>query len=187
MYPVHFFTLSLHLSSHYLPPLLFYSLLSWHFFRCFSLLIIWREIHPQSVANKTADNNSTMLGKWHATDRCNYNMPSILHLSFYLPNLPSPSLPHCLLLSAISAAVIAAKFYHVSHLNRQNISPGIEPQWAASLPASYLSIKKGRSYQAERSPTVGEDDAQRDTDKYLSATQTRASPPQLLAFKKSRT
>lgn len=94
-----FSTLSPHLSSHYLPPLLFCSILSWHFFPCFSLLIIWREIHPQSVANKTANNNSTMQGKRHATDRCNYNMPSILHLSFYLPNLPSLSLSPSLTLS----------------------------------------------------------------------------------------
>lgn len=49
------------------------------------------------------------------------------------PTSPSSS-PPSLLLSAISAAAIAAKFYRVSHLNRQNISPGIQPQWAACLP-----------------------------------------------------
>lgn len=55
---------------------------------------------------------------------------------------PTSHLSLPLLLSAISAAAIAAKFYRVSHLNRQNISPGIQPQWAACLPASYLSIKE---------------------------------------------
>lgn len=102
------------------------------------------EIHPQPIANKTTDNNATTLGKWHATARCNYNVPSILHLSFHLPNLQSLSLSLSLslLLSAISAAAIAAKFYRVSHLNRQNTSPGIQPQWAACLPASYLPIKE---------------------------------------------
>lgn len=84
-----------------------------------------------------------MLGKWHATARCNYNTPSFLHLSFYLPSLPSLSLS--LLLSAISAAVIAAKFYRVSHLNRQNISPGIQPQWAACLPPISLSRREALS------------------------------------------
>lgn len=96
-------------------------------------------------------------------------MPSILHLSSHLPSLPALSL------SAISTAAIAAKFYRVSHLNRQNISPGIQPQWAACLPAClpacFLSPhQREEPYQAERSPTVGEDDAQKDTDKYLSAT-----------------
>lgn len=146
MYSTHFFTLSLSLSSHYLPPLLlFSSLLSPHFFFPPALPLLffsfnYLEIHPQPIANKTTDNNATTLGKWHGTARCNYNVPSILHLSFHLPNLQSLSLS--LLLSAISAAAIAAKFYRVSHLNRQNTSPGIQPQWAACLPASYLPIKE---------------------------------------------
>lgn len=101
------------------------------------------------------------------------------------PSSISPSIFLSLLLSAISAAVIAAKFYRVSHLNRQNISPRIQPQWAACLPAWLLSLHQGEEpYQAERSPTVGEDDAQRDTDKYLSAAQTPASPPQPWASRK---
>ncbi len=54
----------------------------------------------------------------------------------------SLSLTHSLSLSALSAAAITAKFYRVSHLNRQNISPGIQPQWAACLAAAYLSIKE---------------------------------------------
>lgn len=55
---------------------------------------------------------------------------------------PASSFSLSLSFCAISAAAIAAKFYRVSHLNRQNISPGIQPQWAACLPASYRSIKE---------------------------------------------
>lgn len=112
-----------------------------------------------------------MLGKCHAKTRYNYNMPSILHLSFYLPNLLSLSFPFCDISSSDHCQVL-------SRLPSQ--LPKYKPRDPASvgcLRACLLSLYQAeKPYQAERSPTVGEDDAQTDIDKYLSATQTHASP-----------
>lgn len=93
----------------------------------FSLgLIIWR-----SSLSQWPTEAATTGEQWREASRCNYNVPSIHRRSF---SQLAPSLP------ALSAPAIAANFYHVSHLNRQNISPGSSP---SGLPAAcYRSIEQ---------------------------------------------
>lgn len=92
-------------------------------------------------------------------------------------------------------SLLSFAFCDISSSNRRQVlsrlpsqPPKYKPRDPASvgfLPACLLSLYQAeKPYQAERSPTVGEDDAQRDTDKYLSATQTHASPQQLRASRK---
>lgn len=106
------------------------------------------EIRPRSVPNKTANNNMTMLGKLHATARCNYNMPffliypSICPASNRITPLPPP-FPFSLAFCNNQRWRSPPGFYHVSHLNRQNISPGIQPQWAACLLPSISPSRRG--------------------------------------------
>lgn len=119
--------------------------------------------------------------------QCALHLPSLLpsvasHLSFFLS------------LSLLSHS-LSLPLFIINRGNRRQVlsrlpsqPPKYKPRDPASvgcLPGCLLSLHQGETpYQAERSPTVGEDDAQRDTDKYLSATQTLASPPQLWASRK---
>lgn len=80
--------------------------------------------------------------KWATTRRHALLPPSILPSA-------QPPISRSLLLFAISATAIAAKFLIASPISTaQNISPGIQPHWAACLPGclagSYLSIKERR-------------------------------------------
>lgn len=79
-----------------------------------------------------------MVARSHATARCNYSAPSIHPLPRWLP--------------AVSAAAIAANFYHVSHLNRQNARPGIQAQRAPASPPLSPHQQGGLIARRDRQP-----------------------------------